>query len=260
LPETEFNFEAEFSLLDIGATSSLLRTGSVRPTVLGFSASAGVEAVTLDWEDESGIERAFEEARRYVRDLNPAAYAIVAHVTRIGGRLEYQLPGRMPPALVNDFLALEMVAQDGMLRSVLYPIRRADGKLSLGMPMVTDADTTDWLPMGDLWDNPFCVGDVARFRVRERALDPAGPLWNAIVELTRMRIQDDAENADEYMTFLDDLRNGIFVVAGRSERDARKVRLRPRTSFNPLGTVTTEASRLVLGETLPADVERVAAP
>ncbi len=259
MAQVEFNFEAEFSLLDIGATSSLMRTGSVRPTILAFSNNAAVEAVTLTWEDSAAIPRAFEEARRYVRDLEPAAYAVIAHITRYNGAMDYHLPSRNPAPLTNDFLALSMVARDGNTRAVTYPIRHNEGKLSLGMPAVTDAETNDWRPLGDLWSNPFCLGDIARFRLRERAVEPSTPLWNAIVELTRLRIHDDQPNADEYMSFLDDLRNGVFTVAGRSERDPGKVQLRPRTNFNPLGTLTVEASRLVLGETLPADVERVTA-
>src|SRR5205807_429891 len=189
-------FEAEFSLLDIGATSSLIRTGSVRPTVLAFTESAGVEAVALDWEDESGIPRAFEEARRYVRDSDAVAYAAVAHIARFNGTTAFQLPGKTPSPMVNDFLALAMRSRDGGARTVTYPIRHSQSKLALGMPSVSDVETSDWQPLGDLWRNPFCSGDVARFKPRERAVDPATPLWNAIVELTRMRIQDDQANAD----------------------------------------------------------------
>jgi hypothetical protein len=255
--DIEFNFEAEFSLLDIGATSSLIRTGSVRPTVLAFTDAAGVEAVTLDWDDDTGIPRAFEEARRYVRDADAIAYAAIAHIEKNNGTTTFQLPGSTPPPMVNDFLALAMRSSDGSSRSVTYPIRRIQTKLSLGMPSVSDVESTDWQPLGNLWTNPFCAGDVARFKHRERAVDPGTPLWTAIVELTRMRIQDDQANADEYMSFLDDLRNGVFIVVGRPDGDPDLVQLRPRTSFNPLGTLTVEASRLVLGETLPADVEKV---
>src|SRR5262249_1191642 len=259
LAQVEFNFEAEFSLLDIGATSSLMRTGSVRPTVMAFSQNAAVEAVTLTWEDSTSIPRAFEEARRYVRDQDPTAYAVIAHLTRNNGTLDYHLPSRNPAPLTNDFLALSMVARDGNTRTVNYPIRHNEGKLSLGMPVVTDAETNDWRPLGDLWANPFCVGDIARFRIRERAVDPSTPLWTSIVELTRLRIHEDQENADEYMSFLDDLRNGVFVVAGRSESNSSLVNLRPRTNFNPLGTLTVDASRLVLGDTLAPEVEQVTA-
>jgi len=257
--DQEFNFEAEFALLDVGATSSLLRTGSVRPTVLAFTPSAGVEAIALDWDEGTGVARAFEEARRYVRDLEPTAYTLVAHVSRSGGAFTYHLPVPSPPPRVNEFLAIAMFARDGNVRGMLYPIRRANGRLSFGMPTVTDAETTDWCPLGDLWRNPFCVGDIVRFRPRERAVDPSTPLWQAIVELTRMRIHADQSNADDYMAFLDDLRNGLFVVAGRPEEDPGRVLLRPRTVFNPLGTLGVDASRLILADRVPADVEKVTA-
>lgn len=253
----EFDFEAEFALLDIGATSSMLRSGSVRPTVLAFNAATGVEAVTLDWEDESGVERAFEEARRYIRNLEPLAYAQIAHVSINGGRLVYHLPG-VPSPRVNEFLLIAMYAQDGNARRVLYPVRRANDRLSYGMPTVTDAETTEWLPLGNLWTNPFCIGDVVQFRPRDRAVDPSTPLWQTLVELTRMRIHDDQAYADDYMSFLDDLRNGIFVVAGRPQDDLDRVLLRPRTVFNPLGTLNVEAARLLLLEDSRADVEKVA--
>lgn len=258
MAEEEFNFEAEFALLDVGATSSLLRTGSVRPTVLAFTASAGVEAIALDWDDEASIPRAFEEARRCVRDLDPTAYALIAHVSRNGGRLVYHLPRQAPSVRVNEFLVIAMFAQDGNARSLMYPIRRTEGRISYGMPTVTDAETTDRRPLGDLWGNPFCVGDTVRFRPRERAVDPATPLWQTIVELTRMRIHEDQANADEYMAFLDDLRNGIFRVDGRPDDSLDRVRLRPRTLFNPLGTLTVEAARLMLADRASADVEKVA--
>jgi hypothetical protein len=114
--------------------------------------------------------------------------------------------------------------------------------------------------MGDIWANPFCQGDLARFLPRERAVDPASPLWTAIVELTRMRIHEDQPNAEEYMAFLDDLRNGVFTVVGRPERDPLAVLLRPRTSFNPLGTITVAASRILMAEPVAADVEHIAPP
>ena len=253
-----FDFEAEFSLLDIGATSSLLRTGTVRPTVMAFSESAGVEAVSLEWDDEEGIPRAFEEARRYVRDLEPAGYAVVAHVTRNNAEITYHLPTDRPSVPANDFLALAMFSREGASRAATYPIRRMAGKISLAMPTVTDARLCDWHPIGDLWSNPFCAGDLVRFKPGERPVDPASPLWKLMVELTRMRIQDDQDHADEYMSFLDDLRNGVFVVAGRSPRDPEMVVLKPRTEFNPLGAVTVRSRSLVLGESAPPAVEKVA--
>jgi hypothetical protein len=253
--EEEFNFEAEFALLDIGATSSMLRTGSVRPTVLAFSPTAGVEAIALDWE-EGGAPRAFEEARRYARDLQATAYALIAHITKNGQILIYHLPGAAPsPA--NEFLGIALFADDGEARGVLYPVRRAGGALSFGMPTVTDAETTDWCPLGDLWGNPFCVGDTVRFLPRERAVDPTTPLWRAIVELTRLRIHEDQPRADEYMAFLDDLRNGIFAVVGRPDDVPDRVLLRPRTHFNPLGTLDVEASRLIMADRAVPEVDAI---
>jgi hypothetical protein len=239
--EEEFNFEAEFALLDIGATSSMLRTGNVRPTLLAFTAEAGVEAIALDWNEEGGdaaVHKAFEEARRYARDLRPVAYALIVHIylDNQNESLRFYLPGSATSAS-NDFLGLAMFAEDGSARSVLYPVRRTGGHISFGMPTV--------------------VAD--QFRHRERAIDPTTPLWQAIVELTRLRMHEDQANADEYMSFLDDLRNGIFVVAGRPEDDLGRALLRPRTSFNPIGTLNVDASRLLLTDSSPAEVDKVVA-
>lgn len=259
--EEEFNFEAEFALLDIGATSSMLRTGNVRPTLLAFTAEAGVEAIALDWDEEGGdaaVRKAFEEARRYARDLRPVAYALIVHIylDHRSESLRFYLPGSAP-SVSNDFLGLAMFAEDGSARSVLYPVRRTGGNISFGMPTVVADQAMDWCPIGDLWGNPYCVGDLVRFRHRERAIDPTAPLWQAIVELTRLRMHEDQENADEYMSFLDDLRNGIFVVAGRPENDLGRVLLRPRTNFNPIGTLNVDASRLLLTDSQPAEVDKV---
>jgi hypothetical protein len=259
--EEEFNFEAEFALLDIGATSSMLRTGNVRPTLLAFTAEAGVEAIALDWDEEGGdpaVRKAFEEARRYARDLRPVAYALIVHFRLDSRELEprYYLPGA-PSTPTSDYLGLALMAEDGNARSVLYPVRRTGGNISFGMPTVVADQAMDWCPIGDLWGNPFCVGDLVRFRHRERAIDPATPLWQSIVELTRLRMHEDQANADEYMSFLDDLRNGIFVVAGRPDSDLGRVLLRPRTNFNPIGTLNVDASRLLLTDSQPAEVDKV---
>lgn len=270
LASDTFDFESEFALLDVGATSSLLRVGTVRPIVLAFTPNGGVESVALRWdaaddsESENGVQAAWEEARRFVRDLEPVAYAFIAHVSRRGSALHYHLPdpkisaARAPvSALPNEHLAVAMFAQDGTARGMLYPIRRTGTQISFGMPAVTDAESTDWSPLGDLWSNPFCLGDLAQFRPRERAVDPSTPLWQAIVELTRMRLHEDQANADEYMSFLDDLRNGLFRVSGRPADVPTQVILRPRTSFNPLGTLTVEADRLLLAGRQTARVENV---
>jgi hypothetical protein len=252
----EFDFEGEFALLDIGATSSFLRTGCVRPTILAFTKEEGVESVALDWQEESHTAQAFEDARRYVRDLEPVAYAMIAHLSQNGNSIVYHLPGDAHPT-VNEYLALALFAETGYSRSVIYPIRHGGGKHSLGMPTVSATEEITWQPLGDLWGNPFCQGDLAQFRPRERAVEPGTPLWQHIVDLTRLRIQEDQPNADDYMTFLDDLRNGIFVVAGRPEEILDQVILRPRTLFNPLGSITVDASRLVLTERIAPAVEKV---
>jgi hypothetical protein len=256
LSDLDFNFESEFSLLDIGATSSFLRSGSVRPTILAF-AQRGVESVALCWDCNNSIERAFEEARRYVRDQDPAAYAAILHASLNGGELAYHQPDDELPA-VNEYLMVGLYAQEGDARVVSYPIRRNHDPgrpVSMGMPVVTDSDSAEWRPLGELWANPFCAGDTVRFRARDRAVDPSTPLWHTIVDLTRMRIQDDPSGADEYMAFLDDLRNSIFAVVGRQPKYPSRVILKPRTQFNPLGTIAVEAVRLVLGDTPEPDVE-----
>ncbi|MGC8667406.1 MAG: hypothetical protein ACP5VE_04725 [Chthonomonadales bacterium] len=258
--EFVFDFEGEFSLLDIGATSSLLKTGSVRPTVLAYTQNMGVEAVSLRWNDDTTVAEALEQARRYLRELQPLAYGIIAHISRQKGALIYHQPEVSAPPGSNDFLAIALFARGGIARAVTYPIRRNLDRIALGMPSVTDADTTDWMPLGDLWNNPFCAGDLVRFRLHDRPVDPSSPLWQKVVDLTRLRIQEDQPNADDYMAFLDDLRNGIFRVAGRSDGHPNRVLLRPRTVFNPLGTLTVEASRLTLMEASPAAEDRVAAP
>ena len=256
LPDQEFSFEAEFALLDVGATTSMLRSGALRPSVLLFSRDAGVESIALSWTESETAERAFEEARRFARDGQTAAYALIAHYARENGRVDHILPGDSAPAGF-EHLGMAMFDEAGNARGVSYPIRRSAGKLSFGMPVVTDAETTDWCPIGDIWTNPFCVGDTVRFRPREQAVDPSTPLWQAIVELTRMRIHDDQPNAEEYMAFLDDLRNGIFVVLGRPVDRPDFVVIRPRTLFNPLGVLQVEAARLLLSDRVPADVEKI---
>jgi hypothetical protein len=252
----EFNFEAEFALLDIGATSSMLRAGSVRPTLLVFTESAGVEAIAMEWGDDASRERAFEDARRYARSVETTAYALISHLTRNGLSIEHHQPGASPsPA--NEFLSLALFSSSGEARGVLYPIKRSGSMLGFGMPTVVDSASIDWSPFGDIWANPFCIGDLVRFLPRERAVDPASPLWTAVVELTRMRIHDDQRNAEEYMAFLDDLRNGLFVVAGRPDYDPVAVLLRPRTTFNPLGTLSVAASRILMADPVSADVEQI---
>lgn len=252
----EFDFEGEFALLDIGATSSFLRTGCIRPTIIAFTKEGGVESIALEWQEESQMPQAFEDARRYVRDLEPVAYALIAHLSQNGSNILYHLPGGDFPT-VNEYLALGLFSETGYARTVIYPIRHSGGKHSLGMPTVAANDEITWQPLGDLWGNPFCQGDLAQFRPRERAVEPGTPLWQQIVDLTRLRIQEDQPNADDYMTFLDDLRNGIFVVAGRPEERLDQVILRPRTLFNPLGSITTEAARLTLMDRIAPAVEKV---
>ena len=261
MADYEFSFEAEYSLLDIGATSAMLRTGRIRPTLLAFTEESGVEAIGLDWSGTTGdprqSARAFEEARRHARDLHPVAYAVIAHLSRHpDGTHTIHLPNDEPP-IGSEFLGIAMYAAEGTGRSVIYPVRRGSGKLSFGMPLVEDGAVSDWCPVGDLWSNPYCAEDVIRFRPRERAVDPSSPLWQSIVELTRMRMHDDQDHADEYMSYLDDLRNGIFVVVGRDLKDPKLVLLKSRTSFNPVGTLRVDASRLLLVDSAPADIERV---
>lgn len=234
----------------------MLRTAAVRPTVVVFSRDAGVESIALEWNEGQSVHRAFEEARRFARDFEPVAYSLVVHYAREQGRVEYILPGSAAPQGF-EFLGIAMFDRAGNGRGVSYPVRRAGSKITFGMPVVTDADTTDWCPLGDIWSNPFCEGDLVKFRMRERAVEPSQPLWQAIVELTRMRIADDQSNAGEYMSFLDDLRNGFFVVHGRPATDPYRVLLRARTTYNPLGLLSVDAARLLLSDHSPADVEKI---
>lgn len=245
-------------MLDVGSTRALLQSGELRPTVFAFSADSGVESVALDWSATEGPLRAFEEARRYLRDRSPDAYAVVAQLFREGNELGYGLPGTPPPPGAEQ-LGVALLANGGLSRSALYPIRRTAGRISFGQPALGAALNCDWLPIGDIWGNPFCERDLVRFRPGERAVDPGSGLWHAIVELTRMRIHQEQGATDDYMSFLDDLRNGIFVVAGRTKGAPREVVLRPRTVFNPLGMIRTDAARLILTDAPNADIEGVPA-
>lgn len=239
-----FDFETEFALLDVGATTSFLRTRSVRPTVVGFNSATGIESVALEWPDGVDYAAPFEEARRYLRDMGSVAYAIVAMAQRQGGQLRYISQDRalMEPAT----LAISMFAGPDTARSAVYPVRQSGPSAALGVPIVADGNDVEWSPIGDLWSNPFCAGDVVQFKPRERAIDPATPLWSRLVDLTRMRIQADQPRADDYLMFLDDLRNGIFIVDGRSSDAPDCVLLRPRTVFNPIGVLEIMATRLDL--------------
>jgi len=240
----DFIFETEFTLLDVGATGALIRSGGIRPTVVAYTEAAGAESVVLDWPDAGDPLPAFEDARRWLRSLDPVAYAMVALIEREGPETRF-LSGAEEPS-DTSYLSACMFTADNQVRGMLYPIRRGADGLSLGMPTVTEAEDTDWSPVGDVWANPFCTDDIVRMKPRERALDPASALWKAIIELTKMRIQTDQYRSQDYMAFLDDLRNGVFRVAGRPVANGLIVTLRPRTAYNPIGHLTVEASKLIL--------------
>lgn len=246
MSDADFSFDAEYALLDVGATSSFLRSGALRPALILFRNGDVPEAVALQWNRDDSTP-AFESARRFARDHNPDAYALMAQVESRNGEIHFLLP-ETPPPTVNEYLALCMFARDGQARGVIYPVRRNGGKTVLGRPTVTDADNTDWSPLGDVWANPFCAGDVVQFKPREKAVDPASPLWHTLVELTRMRMHEDLDNRRDYSAFLDDLRNGVFLVAGRPADHPDLVLLKPRTQFNPLGTLRAPATSLKLVE------------
>lgn len=250
-----FDFETEFALLDVGATTSFLRSRSLRPTVVGFNSATGIESVALEWPDGVSYAAPFEEARRYLRDMGSVAYAVVAMAQRDGGHLRYISQERAlgEPAT----LAISMFAGPGTARSAVYPVRHSGGTSALGVPIVADGDEVEWPPIGDLWSNPFCAGDLVRFKPRERAIEPTTPLWTRLVDLTRMRIQADQPRANDYLMFLDDLRNGIFVVDGRSNDAPDCVLLRPRTVFNPIGVLEILASRLDLLSGEEPEIDKV---
>ncbi len=258
MADQEFNFDAEFALLDVGATSSLLRSGTVRPTVLAFTAAAGVEAVSLDWHCDGTRASAFEDARRYVRDLGAVAYGLVAHLRRCDAGYKFMLPGEDRTS-APESLAIGMVSSSGRLQSHVYPIRRSPGRSSFGTPEVSQTELWDWCPIGDPWGNPFCVGDTVRFIPRDRAVEPGSTLWNSLVEITRLRMHEDPDNSEDYATFLDDLGNGVFDVFGRPTNDWARIVLRPRTVFNPIGSLTVDASRVELINAGAPTLEKVAA-
>lgn len=246
MPSPQFAFDTEFTLLDVGATGAVIRSGGVRPSVIAYDADGGVDTVVLEWANDAEVREVFEETRRWLRDRTPVAYAVVALLRRRDGGIVF-LRGDERGA-DGDLLGLCLCASDGQVRGVLYPIRRGPTGSMLGAPAQGDRDNADWCPIGDIWSNPFCVGDIVAFRPPDRPVDPETPLWKAIVELTKLRVQTDRFRSQEYMLFLDDLRNGIFSVVGRSPVDPMQVALKPRTVYNPLGYLVVHASKLRLIE------------
>lgn len=246
MPASEFAFDTEFTLLDVGATGALVRSGGVRPSVIAYDGEGGVDTAVLEWPADVEPGDIFEETRRWLRNRKPAAYGFVALIRRDNENTEILRPGEKPGEGVA--LALCLCSSDGAVKGALYPIKLGSSGLTLGVPTITDRDTTDWCPFGDIWSNPFCVGDVVAFRPPERAVDPETPLWKAIVELTKLRVQTDRYRSQEYMLFLDDLRNGVFTVAARSPSEPLQVALKPRTTYNPLGYIVAHASKLRLVE------------
>ena len=240
----QFPFETEFTLLDVGATGALVRTGGVRPSVVAYHADRGPESAILEWPADAGPGEAFEEARRWLRTVGPVAYAFVGVLRHNADGTVFASAGEKPGD--GSLLGLALRAAQGEVRGALYPIKEGPKGRSLGVPTITDSDTTDWCPIGDVWANPFCAGDTVQFRPPERAVDPSSPLWKAMVELTKLRVQTDLYKSQEYMLFLDDLRNGVFTVAGRSPTDPMVVALKPRTTYNPLGYLIVHASKLAL--------------
>ena len=249
----DFIFETEFTLLDVGATGALIRSGGIRPTVIAYTQELGAESVVLDWSEGFDPTDAFEDARRWLRSLDPVAYAAVSVIERNGSFTRYLSASDRPSD--KCLLSLALFSADGQVRGLLYPIRTGES-LSLGAPTLTEHEDTDWCPIGDVWANPFCVGDVVKLKPRERALDPGSQLWKSVVDLTKMRIQTDENRSPDYMAFLDDLRNGIFCVHGRPSANSLRVTLKPRTAYNPLGFITADASKLVLIDEAVASGQR----
>jgi hypothetical protein len=254
----DFVFETEFTLLDVGATGALIRSGGIRPTVIAYTRGSEAESVVLDWRTPEECTEAYEEARRWLRALDPVAYATAALIERQEDVVRHYGPQDRPED--GCLLALALLSADGMVRGMLYPVQRGADGITLGRPTTTESEDTDWCPIGDIWANPFCVGDVVRLKPRERAMDPSSALWKSIIDLTKMRIQNDETRSPDYMAFLDDLRNGVFSVAGRPANNSLKVLLKPRTIYNPLGFLTLDASRLTLIEPKPAPRDEVVRP
>ncbi len=240
----DFVFETEFTLLDVGATGALIRSGGVRPSLVAYTEGAGAESVVLEWSPDEDPALAFEEARRWLRALDPVAYAAVAVIGRQMDGTRLLSSTERPQD--GSLLAVAMFSADGQARGLLYPIGVSHEGIALGMPTATEAEDTDWCPIGDIWANPFCIGDLVRLKPRERALDPSSNLWKAIIDLTKMRIQADESRSTDYMAFLDDVRNGVFTVAGRPANNGLRVMLKPRTMYNPIGFIVLDASKLIL--------------
>lgn len=258
MADQEFDFDAEFSLLDIGVTTSMLQAGGVRPSVIAFHQDRRMVAMALEWEDGQSPDIALEEARRHLRNINPVAYAFVALANRMNDTITYFQP-KNHKSDVSDYLTVQLYSASGQMRSVAYPIRKQGQTLSFGQPTATDTGNTAWDPIGDIWENPFCIDDTVRFRQGDRAVDPSSGLWQMIVDLTRLRIQEDQHNSEEYLKFLNDLRDSIFVVMSRSTGSSQKVMLKPRTFFNPIGILEVDASRLRLMETSQENIKQVSA-
>ncbi|NUQ70706.1 MAG: hypothetical protein HUU17_07780 [Chthonomonadales bacterium] len=253
---SQFAFDTEFTLLDVGATGALVRSGGVRPAVLAYHSDGSPECVVLEWPEGAGAADAVEAARRWLRERRPLAYGFVSAFTRADGAVHLIRSGDRPGD--GAVLGLVLRSVDGAVQEALYPIRIGLSGATLGVPISASSASVEWCPIGDIWTNPFCIGDTVRFRPPERAVDPSSALWKSVVELTKLRVQSDLYKSSEYMLFLEDLRNGLFTVAARAAHDPMEVVLRTRTVYNPLGFLVAHASKLVLAndeETTSGDRE-----
>lgn len=238
-----FDFDTEFALLDVGATGEFITRGGLRPGVLAYRADGAVQALTLDVEPGASPAPAVDGARRFLRDGDHAAYAFVGELTRV--KEAYHVAAEVDQrSRGSNYLGVALCSR-GRWRTLLYPIRLAGDRMSLASPL-EGSTPPEWCPIGDIWANPFVADDLVRFAPPNRAVPPGTPLWQTIVDLTKLRIVADPANAQDYQVFLDDLRTGVFLVAGRSPDDLNRVILKPRTVFNPIGSLEAPAAKLLL--------------
>lgn len=255
-----FQFEEAFADLEIGATSSFLKTGALRSTIIAISEEGVYQPIVLDFGAASNPGEVFEEARRYlIRSHHPIAYGFISQAWSYGmdqPTISFIYDDRQK--LQNEIIILVLWAQSGESRGMAFPVRRKGETISFDRPWKPEYGPVILCPIGDIWRNPLCVGDLVRTRPGMRRLvEPGTELWETLIALIRLRIHGDQPHASEYQRCLDDIRNSIYIVHGRDRFHPGRLILRPRTLFNPLGFMVGEADSLILlqeGEGAPGAI------